>query len=178
MRDIARRAGVGPATLYRRFPAKQLLVEAAFEREMQACRAIVDEGCAHEDAWSGLCSIVERLSVLNARNHSFTEAFIASRADSDVFAAHRASMLGSLRGLADRAVAAGLLRPDFVLDDLVLVLLAGRGLASTAPAVRERAAQRFAALALDAFRAAPTNRLLPRAPLLVSGRRRTPSPAG
>lgn len=172
MRDVARRAGVGPATLYRRFPAKQLLVEAAFEREMQACRAVVDQGCAQDDAWSGLCSIVAGLSALNARNHSFTEAFMATNADSEVFSAHRDVLLRSLAELARRAIRAGALRRDFVLDDLVLVLLAGRGLASTAPAVRERAAQRFAGLALDAFRASPTNQHLPHAPRLVPARRR------
>ena len=30
LREVARRAGVGPATLYRRFPTKQSLVDAAF----------------------------------------------------------------------------------------------------------------------------------------------------
>ena len=30
MREIARRAGVGPATLYRRFPTKEMLVTEAF----------------------------------------------------------------------------------------------------------------------------------------------------
>ncbi|MEU8275292.1 helix-turn-helix domain-containing protein [Microbispora bryophytorum] len=36
MREIARRAGVGPATLYRRFPTKQLLVTEVFTDEMRA----------------------------------------------------------------------------------------------------------------------------------------------
>lgn len=44
MREIARRAGVGPATLYRHFPTKQMLVADAFADQLRACRAIVDEG--------------------------------------------------------------------------------------------------------------------------------------
>ena len=44
MREIARRAGVGPATLYRRFPTKQTLVTEAFGGQVGACHAIVDEG--------------------------------------------------------------------------------------------------------------------------------------
>ncbi|MET0702598.1 MAG: hypothetical protein ABWY93_23340 [Mycobacterium sp.] len=63
--------------------------------------------------------------------------------------------------------AAGGLRLDFVIDDLVLVLLAGRGLASTPPSGREASARRFAALAIDAFRVSEVNADLPRAPRLL-----------
>ncbi|MGW0216291.1 TetR/AcrR family transcriptional regulator [Micromonospora chokoriensis] len=49
MREIARQAGVGPATLYRRFPTKQALATEAFAEQMDACRVIVDEGLADPD---------------------------------------------------------------------------------------------------------------------------------
>ena len=38
MREIARRAGVGPATLHRHFPTKQLLATEAFADQLCACR--------------------------------------------------------------------------------------------------------------------------------------------
>jgi hypothetical protein len=62
-------------------------------------------------------------------------------------------VLGQLNELSRRAKAAGGLRRDFTIDDLVLVLLAGRGVAALPPAQRDRAAGRFAELAVDAFRA-------------------------
>src|SRR4051794_20787548 len=68
MREIARRAGVGPATLYRRFPTKQSLIDEAFTDEMRTCRDIVRAGCADTDPWRGLCSIVLAVTDLNARN--------------------------------------------------------------------------------------------------------------
>ncbi|MGC0407018.1 AcrR family transcriptional regulator [Streptomyces sp. SAI-195] len=49
MREVARRAGVGPATLYRRFPGKQELITEACQDQLRACRAIVDECLAHPD---------------------------------------------------------------------------------------------------------------------------------
>ncbi|MDV3126646.1 TetR/AcrR family transcriptional regulator [Mycobacterium sp. 21AC1] len=166
MREVARRAGVGPATLYRRFPTKQLLVDAAFEDELHSCRGIVEDGCADPEPWRGFCSVIEQISVLNSRNQGFVDAFVSTHPEPDTFAAHRRLLLGMLTDLTRRAKSAGGLRHDFVIDDLVLVLLAGRGLTSIAPAARETAARRFAALAIDSFRESEANEPLPRAPRL------------
>ena len=166
MREVARRAEVGPATLYRRFPTKQALIDEAFADELRACRQIVTDGCADADPWRGFASVIERLSVLNARNQGFVDAFMAANPQAPVFAHHRATLLRQLQGLATRAQLAGSLRHDFVIEDLVLVVLAGRGLSSIQPAARTAAARRFAALALDAFRESTTNGALPRKPPL------------
>ena len=157
MREVARHAEVGPATLYRRFPTKQALIDDVFADELRACRQIVVEGCADPDPWRGFCAVVENLSVLNAHNQGFVDAFMSANPDAPVFSHHRVALLRRLRSLAARAKGAGRLRPDFVLDDLVLVLLAGRGLSATSPANRALAARRFAALALDGLRANETN---------------------
>ncbi|OLE21447.1 MAG: TetR family transcriptional regulator [Catenulispora sp. 13_1_20CM_3_70_7] len=167
MREVAWYAEVGPATLYRRFPTKQALIDDVFEDELRACRQIVVDGCADPDPWRGFSFVVERLSVLNVRNKGFVDAFMSADPQAPVFTHHRAAVLRQLRTLAARAKRAGRLRHDFVLDDLVLVLLAGRGLSATSPANRTLAARRFAALALDAFREDEGNGALPRKPALV-----------
>jgi AcrR family transcriptional regulator len=152
MREVARRAGVGPATLYRRFPTRQDLLDAALADEMAACRTIVEEGWANDDAWEGLCDVIERLSLLNARNQGFVDAFLADRPGLDVLAGHRAGLLRKLAELGRRAQASGELRSDFAVEDLLLVLTAGRALGSMPPARRPIAARRLARLAIDAFR--------------------------
>ncbi|MFF1572430.1 TetR/AcrR family transcriptional regulator [Leifsonia sp. NPDC058292] len=167
MREIARHAGVGPATLYRRFPTKQTLVVEAFMDELHACRKIVHTGAADPDAWRGFCSVVERLTELNARNRGFTDAFLAAHPEAIDFAAHRREMLKELAGIAARAQASGDLRADFVLDDFILVLLAGRGLTATPDGSNASAARRFAALIIDGSRAASGNRPLPKPPRLL-----------
>jgi AcrR family transcriptional regulator len=169
MREIARRAAVGPATLYRRFPTKQMLVDEAFAEELRACQKIVEDGCADPDPWRGFCSIIVRISVLNVQNQGFVDAFLSENPALEAFAAHRASALRMLAELSGRAQASGGLRRDFVLDDLVMVLLAGRGLSTTPPAQRPAAARRFAALAIEAFRASGANTPLPRAVRLAAG---------
>lgn len=152
MRAVARRAEVGPATLYRRFPTKQALIDEAFAGELSACRQIVEDGCADPDPWSGFCSVIEGLSLLNARNQGFVDAFMSANPQAATFARHRIALLRLLAGLAVRAQRSGGLRRDFVIDDLVVILQAGRGLSSTRTLTREAAARRFAALAIDAFR--------------------------
>jgi AcrR family transcriptional regulator len=116
MREIARRAGVGPATLYRRFPAKELLVTEAFAHEMRACHMIVDEGLADPDPWHGFCLVIEKICDQHARNHGFTMAFMSAYPHAIDFATDRAYALDALAELARRAKDTGRLRPDFVLD--------------------------------------------------------------
>ena len=115
MRKIARRAGVGPATLYRRFPTKETLVTEAFTGEISACRAIVDEGLADPDPWHGFCLVLEKTCELHARNRGFTAAFMAAFPGTVDFAALRQHSLNSVAALARRAIearpAAGRLRP-------------------------------------------------------------------
>ena len=168
MRDIARKAGVGPATVYRRFPTKQHLVLEVFADEMRACRAIVDDACADPDPWRGFRTVVEELTALNVENRAFVEVFLSANADLETLATHRADLLRELAALAARAQTAGALRRDFVIDDLVLVLLAARAVSATPSTDPPAAARRLAALAIDAFRASDAHAPLPRAPRLTA----------
>jgi AcrR family transcriptional regulator len=153
MREVARRAGVGPATLYRRFPTKQALVDEAFADELRACRAIVDEGSADPDAWRGLCEIITRIGELNARNQGFVDAVLTAYPAAFDVRAHRSDMLRSLAELCRRATKSGSVRADFTLDDLVLAFLAGRGLRGSTSEERLARSRRFSALMIEAFRA-------------------------
>jgi AcrR family transcriptional regulator len=155
MREIARRAGIGPATLYRRFPTKELLVTEAFADEMRACHTIVDEGLANPDPWHGFCVVIEKICDQHARNHGFTTAFMSAYPHAIDFAADRSYALDALAELARRAQAAGRLRADFVLDDLILMFSAHQGIRATSPATQLAASRRFATLAIQAFQAVP-----------------------
>lgn len=161
MREIARRAGVGPATLYRHFPTKQTLVTDAFADQLHACRTLVDEGCADPDPWRGLCLVIEKICELHARDRGFTEAFLSTFPGATDVAAGRAYTVRAVAGLALRAQESGRLRPDFVLDDLILVLMANKGISATSTDTRIKASRRFAALAIQAFEACPQHAPLP-----------------
>jgi hypothetical protein len=111
--------------------------------------------------------VVERICELHARNRGFTAAFISAFHNAIDFAADREYALRSIAGLARRARDAGRLRPDFVLDDLVLMLMANSGIRATSAAAAVAASRRFAALAIQAFPASPEAPPLPPAARLA-----------
>ncbi|MFD5896676.1 TetR/AcrR family transcriptional regulator [Streptomyces sp. NPDC060366] len=167
MREIARRAGVGPATLYRHFPTKQVLATEAFADQLRACRTIVDDGCADPDPWRGLCLVIEKICELHARDRGFSEAFMSTFPGApDV--AGREYTVKTVAGLAQRAKEAGHLRSDFVLDDLILILMANKGIHTRSTDTQVMASRRFAGLAIQAFEASPQHAPLPPAARLVS----------
>jgi AcrR family transcriptional regulator len=155
IREIARRAEVGPATVYRHFPTKETLVAEAFTDQVLAWRSILDEGLADPDPWHGFCLVVEKLCELQARDHGFIAAFKSTFPRAMDFAAIRTSSLTSAAELIRRAKETGRLRPEVVLDDLILMIMAGGGIHASAPAARIAASRRFAALMIQAFQASP-----------------------
>jgi AcrR family transcriptional regulator len=161
MREIARRAEVGPATLYRRFPTKEALVMEAFAEQMAACSAIVEEGLAEADPWRGFCLVITRVCELHARDRGFSAAFVSAFPRAADFAAERARALTAVTELARRAKEAGRLRSDFVLDDLMLVLMANGGIRASSPHAAVAAARRFAALLIQAFEVSTATAPLP-----------------
>src|SRR3954451_9496870 len=71
--EVARRAGVGIATLYRRFPTRPELITCAFAAKMQDYAEATEEALAYDDPWEGFCWYVERLCEMQAADHGFTD---------------------------------------------------------------------------------------------------------
>ena len=60
--EIAPRAGVGVATMYRNFPSRPELIDAVHRDRAEQLDGIVDEALAQEDSWDGLVSYLERMN--------------------------------------------------------------------------------------------------------------------
>jgi AcrR family transcriptional regulator len=102
IREIARRAEIGPATVYRHFPTKQMLLAEAFTNHMLAWRSALDEGLTDPDPWRGFCHTVQKLCDLQARDHGFTAAVKSAFPHAMDFAANRTSSLASAAELVRR----------------------------------------------------------------------------
>lgn len=162
MAAIARRAGVGVATLYRRFPTKESLVIEAFTEQFSVCQAVIDEALADPDPWRGFRAVIEKVCLLQACDRGFTAAFVASFPD--LHSEVRDRTWHGFAALVQRAKDSGQLRADFSPHDLTLVLLANGGLAGAPAEVAVAASQRLVAYLLEAFRAG-TDVLPPPVPL-------------
>ncbi|MFC4470895.1 TetR/AcrR family transcriptional regulator [Streptomyces xiangluensis] len=155
MREVARHAGVGPATLYRHFPTKQALIVETFAEQRRACHAAVRDALADSDPWHGFRSLIERICELHAHSRGFADAFMTTFPEAMDFAADRERTTRAVAELARHAQETGRLRPGFVVDDLILMLMAHRGIQDVPRAARLTASRRFAAYVIEAFRATP-----------------------
>jgi AcrR family transcriptional regulator len=125
--EIARRAGVGVATLFRRFPTRDDLITATFADKMAAYADAIDEALADPDPWHGFCAYVERVCQMQAEDRGFTDVLTVTFPTAKGFEAERDRSAAGLAELIARAKASGRLRPDFAHQDLPLILMANAG---------------------------------------------------
>ncbi|MBF4588352.1 TetR/AcrR family transcriptional regulator [Curtobacterium sp. VKM Ac-2887] len=151
MREIARRAGVGPATLYRRFPTRQALIDDVFSDELATCRTIVEHGQENPDPWQGLRFVITEPIIRNAGEHALVDAIATTSDRTGAVAEHRRQLVAMLQDLTQQAKSQQKVRADVTTDDVILALVAARGLSAIDPDRRGIAARRLAALMLDAL---------------------------
>jgi len=151
--EITRRAGVGMGTLYRHFPTKDGLVDAVLEDAFAELVAVAEVAAADEDAWVGFTGFLEGVLSLRARNRGLKGALAARGHGGERAEAMRARMRPLLAGLIARAKEQGALRPDFMVEDLPLVLWGVDGVMETTADVAPDHWRRHLGLLLDGLRA-------------------------
>ncbi len=149
---IAARAGVGIATLYRRFPTREKLVAAALTEKVAEYAEAAERALAAGDPWDGFAGFVQRICELQVGDRGLSDLLsMTLSADEQVEQLRRTANDQVVR-LIERAKAEGALREDFVGEDLVLLLIATAAVMHVTQADAPGAWRRFVALALDAFR--------------------------
>ena len=151
--EIARRAGTGNATLYRRFPTRGDLVAAVFAERMAEHLDAVEAGLADPDPWAGFAAYVTAVGVLQARDRGIADLVTMDVSSAPEIERLRARAYAGLVRLVERARVAGVLRPDFTTEDVVLLLMANAGLVERAHGIAAEASARLVHLVLDGLRA-------------------------
>jgi len=150
MTRIARRAGVGLATLYRRFPTRQHLITEAFADQQKNCDAAYAAALADPDPWRALCRLLEVLAAAQVTDKGFGAVLLNSVGSGQMTDAQDAGRR-CLQELQVRAKKAGRLRPDFSLDDVVLLLVGNSAIVAAAGNQAGAASRRFVAHMLQSF---------------------------
>ena len=126
--EIARRAGVGNATLYRRFPSRQVLITEVFADQMHEYVALAEDALAERDPWGAFTAYVTRLCEIQAADRGMAELLVTTSFDGDERLSRlRGTAQGKAREVIARAQRDGRLRDDFRRADLVLLLQANAG---------------------------------------------------
>ncbi|MFJ8129518.1 TetR/AcrR family transcriptional regulator [Streptomyces hydrogenans] len=129
LNEIARRAGVGPGTLYRHFPDRSALLSAVLADRIERLGARAERLLVSEDADEALEQWL-RAFLAHARvNQGMGSALLVEPAGASGPDCHR-RILDMATGLLDRAQLHGTARPDLTADDL-LHLVIGIALSTT-----------------------------------------------
>jgi AcrR family transcriptional regulator len=161
--SIAREAGVGVGTLYRRLARKDDLVRAVIaERADQALEDLAAAGRA-PDAWDALAGSLHALAARFAADQGFVDA-VARGGERTALLQVRARLLTALEPVLDRAREAGVVRPDVTVTDLVPLASIVTRLPASAREADQRIWERFLGVVLDGLRPGCAS-ALQRAPL-------------
>jgi AcrR family transcriptional regulator len=153
LREIAARAGVGVGTLYRRFPARDALVDACFKRKVDQYLAAAEAALEQEDAWAGFSGFVERICEMQAEDEGFKDVMTTIFPTAKGLEDERSRAYVALKAIVARAQEQGSLRPDFTAEDLAFVVWANAAYLEATKDIASRAWRRYVALLLHSFRA-------------------------
>jgi AcrR family transcriptional regulator len=151
LEEIARRAEVGIGTLYRNFPNRQTLLEAVYVGEVEDISRSAGE-LEQLEPWEALIGWLHRVAGYLTTKHALAaEMLDYMDRDAPLFQACRAILFDAGEPLLARAQAAGAVREDVELADIIMMV----GGISKNPMSDPRQIERMVDVALDGLRYRP-----------------------
>jgi AcrR family transcriptional regulator len=152
--EIARRAGVGPGTLFRRFPTKDDLVIAIVEQRFEDICALLDAALENPDPWAGFVECMEAAVTMQVRDRGVLEA-VGERFFGDPrMRALKDKVNPKVAALLERAQRAGVVRADVVHQDIPVLIQAAAHAGCVMPSCDPELSRRYLAIMLDGLRPA------------------------
>ena len=155
---IAQRAGVGMGTLYRRFPTKELLIDAVVDELLEKVHTTARSALENQTAADGFGEFLRAVGWLQSE-HSGCLGRLWSSTDSEW--RNRIEVL--TRTLLTRAQDAGSVRADLVYEDVIVLFWSLRGVIEATSSISPDAWLRYFELLLSSL--APSVKPLEHPPL-------------
>lgn len=153
---IARRAGLGNATLYRHFPDRQTLVTEILRFNLRRSVAALAEALQQPTGWDGLVGYLSWHFVEQLDNAAYMSALRAVPAGRDPGVdALRDQTVANLERLIALAKAEGAMRADRWIEDIFLALALNETLATAGYRDLRSASSRFLELTLTTLATHP-----------------------
>jgi AcrR family transcriptional regulator len=153
MDEIADRAEVGIGTVYRRFPDKELLIEALLEDALADLVARGEQALEADDPWEALIEFLDYGLELQAADRGLKELLLSTAHGRTRIARVRERMAPLADALVERAEATGGMRADVRGSDLALVQMMIGAVVDFTHAVAPDAWRRMLAIVVDGLRA-------------------------
>ena len=152
--DVAHHAGVGVATVYRRFPDKASLADALFEQRIDLLVGLAETAYGEPDAWQALVSFMERATEMMAGDRGLRQMLMFAAYGHDHISYARDRMRPAVGRLVERAQAAGQVREDLAATDIPVIEFMLSVATEYVRDVRPSLWRRFLVLWLDALQPA------------------------
>jgi len=150
--EVARHAGVGVGTVYRRFRTKEELVEALFVNRIEEVAALAEEATRAADPWSGLACFMEQAATILAEDTGLRQMLMFATYGGDRVRYARQRNAPLVTKLVERAQAAGQLRSDLRPTDIPFIVFVLTDAAQFARRVNPDIWRRYLTLILDGLR--------------------------
>jgi AcrR family transcriptional regulator len=149
--DIARAAGVGAGTLYRHFPTRLTLFEAVYRDSVERLCADGERLAATEPPAEALVDWLKGFVTVVSQKRGLAAALTEEGRTSELFVQCHSMINATGAALLDRAKAAGAVRDDLALGDLLKMAKAFALAAETSPE-GAALAERLLVLSMDGLR--------------------------
>lgn len=154
MDDVARAAGVGVGTAYRRFADKEELIDALFHDRIGEVVALADRALEADDPWTGFVELMEAGVELQARDRGLREILNGAGHGRERVERARERIRPVMEPVLERVRQAGQIRDDLAGPDIPLILMMLSTVAEYAGDVEPELWRRYLALLLDGLRPA------------------------
>jgi len=153
MTDIAKRAGLGVATLYRNFPSKEDLVNALVLERLTRAASGAQRIVETDDPFEALQRQLEWIAGRQLENRVISQFMSGRIIGSTAIHEQRDQLYDVVETLMRRAQKSGQMRPDVRVSDMRMIMISIAAIASNDSPLTDRLVQRYLGVVLDGLRA-------------------------